>query len=84
MNRSIELLDKALTRNPNQSYWCNELGFTRNVLSNAKQKGRLSPPVALKLARALGESPNDTDHWVAVAALEQDDPTLIRLLRKMG
>ncbi len=85
MERSIDLLERALKQNNNLTHWCNQLGYTRKVLSNARGRGRLSPPIAGKLARALGESDAETDHWIAVAALEaENDPSLMALLQRLS
>lgn len=67
MQRSIDLLDRALTLNQNYAEWCRTLGISRSTLHTAKARGRLSPTVAGNLARLLGE---EETGWIALAALE--------------
>ncbi len=75
MLTSIDLLNAALKHTPNQSFWCKELGVSRNVLSTTKARGRLSPTVAANLARLLAE---DEAGWTAIAGLEADPPSYAR------
>lgn len=67
MMQSMQLYHMAMAVQPKASFWCEQLGVSRNTLAVAKIRGRLSPTVAGNLARLLGEPVKD---WVAVAALE--------------
>lgn len=68
-DQSLQLLHKALQRDPNQAFWCKQLEVSRTTLSVARIRGRLSPLVAADLARLLGE---DIEHWTTVAVLESE------------
>jgi len=68
--QSIQLLHKALAREPSQAFWCKQLGVSRSALAVAKMRGRLSPSIAGNLARLLAEP--ELEQWVAIAGLEAE------------
>ncbi len=68
MQRTADLLTKALgERSPSQ--WAKVLNVTPSAITNARQKGRLSPGMAANIAAELGESPSA---WALVAAQENE------------
>lgn len=68
MQKTADLLTKALsTRTPSQ--WAKALNVTPSAITNARQKGRLSPGMAANIAAELGESPGA---WALVAAQENE------------
>ncbi len=77
MLATLELLDKALQIKP-ANQWANQFGITRQTISKAKERGRLSPLLAGQFAIEIGE---DAVKWIAAAALEaeQDSPMIKRL-----
>lgn len=78
MNSTMQLLQRAL-----EQYTAAELarriGVARQIFTNAKTNGNLSPMVAGAVAEELGE---DSMGWVAIAALEaeRDSPCKARLV----
>lgn len=72
METTIQLLEKALKREPSQKFWCEQLQMSRSALAVSKVRQRLSPTIAGNLARLLGE---DEGYWVAIAALEAEPDT---------
>lgn len=79
MQKSIQLLEKALQMQPAAS-WANQLNITRQTFTNAKRAERLSPALAGNLAIELGEDP---EHWIAIAAIEAEkNSPLLERLRK--
>ena len=75
MNRtdhSLDLIQRALSKNPNQAYWCRELDVARTTLAVAQNRGYLTPMVAADLARLLGES---IEHWTTIALFDSQPQT---------
>ena len=78
MNNTMQLLQRAL-----EQYTAAELarriGVARQIFTDSKARGNLSPAVAGAVADELGE---DSMGWVAVAALEaeRDSPCKARLV----
>jgi len=72
MESTMQLLYKALEREPSAKFWCEQLLISRNTLAVAKIRGRLSPTIAGNLARLIGE---DTQKWVTIAAMEGEPDT---------
>lgn len=68
MQNTMQLLNKALAVK-RASHWANELDLSSGTFTNAKNRGRLSPTLAGKLAMKLGENP---EQWIAIAALEAE------------
>jgi hypothetical protein len=81
MQTTMDLLSKALEKQPSAYAWCKELGLSKSTLAVAKHRGRLAPSVAGGLAMKLGESPAE---WIAIAALEAEpaSPLLEQLKAK--
>ncbi len=77
MDQSIQLLHRALEREPSQAFWCKQLGVSRSALAVAKLRGRLSPSLAGNLCRLLNLE-DELEHWVAIAGLEAEPPTYAR------
>jgi hypothetical protein len=67
MERTLDLLKKAATIEPNYAEWCRRLGLNRTALTVEERRGKLSPVIAGGLAIELGEDP---EHWMALAAYE--------------
>ncbi len=67
MTNTLQLLDRALATAQNQADLCRSLHVSGATLTNARNRGRLSPTLAGTLAERLGEP---VDKWVALAALE--------------
>ncbi len=81
MQSTMELFNKALEVKQ-ASAWARDFNITPETFSMAKKAGRLSPLLAGNIAMELGE---DTDHWIAVAALEAQKPSpLLARLRQHG
>lgn len=79
MPNTMQLLDKAL-QVKRASHWANELNLSNGTFTMARTRGRLSPVLAGNLAIELGESP---EHWIAIAAIEQEKETpLLERLKK--
>ena len=78
METTMQLLDKALTIEPNMSELCRKIETARSAISVAKHHGRLTPVIAGNLANFLGE---DVTRWIAIAAIESapDTPSKRRL-----
>ena len=75
--RTIELLDKFQGEEPLR-YVADRVGYTKAAISAARKSGKLSPPLAAKIAEFIGENPA---FWMAVAAAEQQlEPTRTALL----
>ena len=72
MDHSIDLLDEALTVNPNQSHWARALGLQRNAISTMKARQRISPSIAGNLAYILGKPRDEIQRWMAIAGLEAE------------
>lgn len=72
MKSTLQLYHQALSQTPSAKFWCDQLGVSRNTLSTAQARGRLSPTVAGNLARLLGEP---IDDWIVIAALEAEPPS---------
>lgn len=68
MQTTMDLLHKALTVK-RAAHWASELELSSGTLTNARQRGRLSPTLAGNLAMKLGENPVQ---WIAVAAMEAE------------
>lgn len=68
MKNTMALLEKALNKKT-ASAWARDLNITPGALTNAKQRGRLSPTLAGNLAINLGEN---AEHWIAIAAIEAE------------
>lgn len=76
---TLDLLTQALEIKP-ANQWANQLGITRQSISKAKERGRLSPSIASALATNIGADPV---YWTAVAASEAEpDGPLKEQLRK--
>lgn len=71
MTNTLELLDKALAIK-SASAWARTFNIVPGAIANARTRGRLSPVLAGNLAIELGESP---EHWIAIAAIEQEKET---------
>ena len=69
---SLQLVALALSKNPNQAFWCREMQVSRTTLSVALNKGYVTPLVAADLARLLGE---DIEHWTTIAYLDSQKQT---------
>ena len=69
---SLDLINLALHRNPNQAHWCRELGVSRTTLAVAQSRGHLTPIVAADLARLLGEN---IERWTTIALLDSQPQT---------
>ena len=79
MTNTMQLLEKALTLK-RASHWATELYLSSGTITNARNRGRLSPTLAGNLAMKLGESPV---HWIAIAAIEAEpDSDLLQALKK--
>lgn len=78
MEKTMQLLDKALNIEPNMSELCRKIKTARSAISVAKHHGRLTPVIAGNLASFLGE---DVPQWIAIAAIESapDTPSKKRL-----
>ena len=84
MNRtenSLDLIDIAMRKVPNQAHWCREMGISRTTLAMAHRRGYLTPIVAADLARLLGES---IEHWTTLALLDsQPQSAKVKKLRAL-
>ncbi len=72
MNRtesSLDLIDLAMKKVPNQAHWCREMGISRTTLAVAHRRGYLTPIVAADLARLLDEN---IEHWTTLALLDSE------------
>lgn len=68
MQTTMDLFAKAIEKQ-NAASWAREMNLDRAALSMAKKRGRLAPAIAGYIAMKLGA---DTEHWIAVAALEAE------------
>lgn len=82
METTMQLLDKALAIEA-APYWHRELKLHRNAISNARQLGHVSPPIAGAMAKLLGEP---IEKWICIAALEsaKDSACKEMLIREAG
>lgn len=78
MQKTMHLLDKALTIEPNTAELCRKIKTATSAIRVARHNGRLSPVIAGNLASFLGE---DVPQWIAIAAIESapDTPSKRRL-----
>lgn len=67
MQRTLELLERALSKGQSARELSKTMGLTATTLAVAKHRGSLSPVVAGQLAEFVGE---DIEHWMALAAIE--------------
>ena len=79
MQSTMQLLQRALEKHT-AAELARRIGVDRQIFTNAKTRGNLSPAVAGALADEMGE---DSMGWVAVAALEaeRDSPCKSRAIR---
>ena len=79
MQSTMQLLQRALEKHT-AAELARRIGVDRQIFTNAKTRGNLSPAVAGALADELGE---DSMGWVAVAALEaeRESPCKARAIR---
>jgi len=68
MPNTMQLLEKALAVK-RAAHWATEMDLSSGALTNARNRGRLSPTLAGNLALRLGENP---ETWIAIAALEAE------------
>lgn len=83
MTSTLELLARALADQTNTSL-ADKLHIHLSLFSQARNRRRLSPILAGRVAGLLGEN---VTHWIAVAALEAARPgtardTLLRTIRR--
>ena len=67
MPTTMQLLDRALNVK-RAAHWATELQLSSGTITNARNRGRLSPTLAGNIAIKLGEDPAQ---WMAIAALEE-------------
>jgi hypothetical protein len=68
MKSTLDLLSKAL-KTHTASDWARTFEISPSAITNARQRGRLSPVMAGNFAIKLGE---DATQWIAIAALEAE------------
>ena len=81
MRTTLDLLARALEDQTNTSLSF-KLNVRVNVFSKVRERGRLPPVLAARIAELLDE---DVKHWIAIAALEAERPSPVRdgLLRRV-
>ena len=79
MQSTMQLLQRALALHT-AAELARRIGVARQIFTDSKARGNLSPAVAGALAEEMGE---DSMGWVAVAALEaeRDSPCRARMIR---
>lgn len=68
MQTTMNLLAQALNVHT-AAEWHRKLSLSKNALTNAKDRGHLSPAIAYALAEEIGEN---AEGWALVAAMESE------------
>lgn len=69
MKTTLDLLDMAMRTARSSNALATELKLSRNALTNARNRGRLSPILAGTLADRIGQP---VAEWMALAAIEAE------------
>lgn len=65
MHTTMELLARANLGN--EAEFCRRYGLARTSIAVARERGKLSPPLAGAIATEIGD---DAKTWIAIAAME--------------
>lgn len=71
MPTTMTLLNEALKAHK-AAHWTRTFNLSNSTITQAKKRGRLSPILAGKFAKELGQ---DAKQWIAIAGLEAEPPS---------